>query len=152
MYAQRESIRSRLFNLLLFIFESIGTSELILIGIVALIFLGPRRLPEIARKIGKIMTEFRSTTHEFKTTWEREVNLEEEAKALDLNLIESEEEERERSIGTVARSERVDVLAPPEIKPVENVRIDETEGIVHKLEQNELDFQDNDEEKHADAA
>lgn len=66
----------------LFILESIGTSELILIGIVALIFLGPRRLPEIARKIGKIMADFRSTTNEFKQTWEREVNFEEEAKAL----------------------------------------------------------------------
>ncbi|HMQ03521.1 MAG TPA: Sec-independent protein translocase protein TatB [Pyrinomonadaceae bacterium] len=66
----------------LLIFESIGTSELILIGIVALIFLGPRRLPEIARKMGKIMADLRSTTAEFKETWEREVNFEEEAKAL----------------------------------------------------------------------
>lgn len=66
----------------LFIFESIGTSELILIGIVALIFLGPRRLPEIAKKMGKIMADFRNTTNEFKQTWEREVNFEEEAKAL----------------------------------------------------------------------
>ena len=59
----------------LFILESIGTSELILIGIVALIFLGPRRLPEIARKIGKITAEFRSTANEFKETWRREVDL-----------------------------------------------------------------------------
>ena len=49
----------------LFIFESIGTSELVLIGIVALIFLGPRKMPEMARKIGKMMNEFRSTTNEF---------------------------------------------------------------------------------------
>ena len=65
----------------LFIFESIGTSELILIGIVALIFLGPRKMPEYARKIGKLMADFRSTTNEFKETWEREVNFDEEAKA-----------------------------------------------------------------------
>jgi Tat protein translocase TatB subunit len=68
--------------LFLFIFESIGTSELILIGIIALIFLGPRKLPEIARKMGKIMADFRNTTNEFKQTWEREVNFEEEVKAL----------------------------------------------------------------------
>jgi Tat protein translocase TatB subunit len=68
--------------LFLFIFESIGTSELILIGIIALIFLGPRKLPEIARKLGKVMADFRNTTSEFKETWEREVNFEEEAKAL----------------------------------------------------------------------
>lgn len=66
----------------LFIFESIGTSELMLIGIVALMFLGPRKLPEIARKMGKIMNEFRATTNEFKSTWQREVNFEEEAAAL----------------------------------------------------------------------
>ena len=66
----------------LFILESIGTSELVLIGIVALIFLGPRQMPQIARKIGKIMAEFRSTTQDFKSTWEREVNFEEEERAL----------------------------------------------------------------------
>ena len=66
----------------LFIFESIGTSELLMIGVVALMFLGPRRLPELARKLGKIMAEFRSTTNEFKQTWEREVNFEEEARAM----------------------------------------------------------------------
>jgi sec-independent protein translocase protein TatB len=74
----------------LFIFESIGTSELLLVGIVALIFLGPRKLPEMARKIGKIMAEFRSTTNEFKETWQREVNFEEEAKSLNLNELEAE--------------------------------------------------------------
>ena len=74
----------------LFIFESIGTSELLLIGIIALIFLGPRRMPEIARKIGKIMAEFRTTTQEFKSTWEREVNFEEEAKAFNVDILEDE--------------------------------------------------------------
>jgi Tat protein translocase TatB subunit len=76
--------------LFLFIFESIGTSELILVGIVALIFLGPRKLPELARKFGKITAEFRGTANEFKETWQREVNFEEEAKALDINALEKE--------------------------------------------------------------
>jgi sec-independent protein translocase protein TatB len=49
----------------LFILESIGTSELILIGIIALIFLGPRKLPQIAKTIGKTMADFRNTTNEF---------------------------------------------------------------------------------------
>jgi len=68
--------------LYLFIFESIGTQELILIGIVALMFLGPRKLPEYAKKIGKVMADFRNTTQEFKNTWEKEVNFDEEAAAL----------------------------------------------------------------------
>ena len=60
----------------LFIFESIGTSELLLIGIIALIFLGPRKLPQMAKTIGRTMSDFRRTTNEFKSTWEREVDLE----------------------------------------------------------------------------
>ena len=87
----------------LLIFESIGTSELILIGIVALMFLGPRRMPEIARKLGKMMNEFRSTANDFKETWQREVDFEDEQKALRIDLIEDEVEKptavaRENSI------------------------------------------------------
>ena len=84
----------------LFIFESIGTSELLLVGIVALIFLGPRKLPELAKKAGKIMTEFRGTANEFKQTWEKEVNFEEEAKALSLSDLDEEPVPREDSAET----------------------------------------------------
>ncbi len=97
----------------LFIFESIGTSELILIGIVALIFLGPRRLPEIARKMGKIMADFRTTTNEFKETWEREVNFEEEAKAL-RSAIDDDPVSRETLAGTFPEG-----IEAPEIKQVD---------------------------------
>lgn len=62
----------------LFILESIGTSELILIGLIALIVLGPRKLPQMARTIGKTMAELRRSTNDFKATWEREVNFDEE--------------------------------------------------------------------------
>ena len=60
----------------LFIFESIGTSELLLIGLVALIIFGPRKLPELARMLGKARNEFKKTTDEFKETWTREVDFE----------------------------------------------------------------------------
>lgn len=60
----------------IFILESIGTSELMLIGLVALIVFGPRKIPELARTIGKVMTEFRRSTDDFKKTWEREAGLE----------------------------------------------------------------------------
>lgn len=77
----------------LFIFESLGTSELILIGIVALIFLGPRRLPEIARKVGKVMADLRGTANEFRQTWEKEVDFEEETKALKIDDLLNEADE-----------------------------------------------------------
>ncbi len=74
----------------LLIFESIGTQELVLVGIVALVFLGPRKLPEYAKKIGRLMADFRSTTSDFKETWQREVNFEEEAKALRIDDLDDE--------------------------------------------------------------
>jgi sec-independent protein translocase protein TatA len=61
--------------LYLFIFESIGAQELILIGAIALIVFGPKKLPQMAKTVGKAMKEFRKATDEFKTTWEREANI-----------------------------------------------------------------------------
>jgi len=40
---------------------------------VALIVFGPRKLPDLARTIGKTMADFRKVTGEFKQTWEKEV-------------------------------------------------------------------------------
>jgi Tat protein translocase TatB subunit len=60
----------------LLILESFGTSELLLILVVALIFFGPRKLPQLSRQIGKSLAEFRKASEDFKRTWEREVALE----------------------------------------------------------------------------
>jgi sec-independent protein translocase protein TatB len=108
--------------LFLFIFESIGTSELLLIGVVALMFLGPRRMPEMARKLGKIMSEFRGTANEFKETWQREVDFEEEAKAFDINALEAES-----SVPRVKPAPEEAIAHPeaPAIKPVDPARLEE---------------------------
>jgi Tat protein translocase TatB subunit len=60
----------------LFILDSLGTSELLVILGAALIFFGPRRLPQLSRQLGKSLSEFRRASEDFKRTWEREVNLE----------------------------------------------------------------------------
>ena len=60
----------------LLILDSLGTSELLVILAAALIFFGPRRLPQISRQLGKSLSEFRRASEDFKRTWEREVNLE----------------------------------------------------------------------------
>jgi len=44
----------------------IGMPELILILALALIVLGPKRLPEVARMLGKGLSEFRRATDELK--------------------------------------------------------------------------------------
>lgn len=61
----------------LFILESIGTAELGLIMVIALILLGPRKLPFYARKIGKTINDFKRTSNDFRRTWEKEAGLNE---------------------------------------------------------------------------
>ncbi|MFN2597498.1 MAG: twin-arginine translocase TatA/TatE family subunit [Pyrinomonadaceae bacterium] len=75
--------------------ESVGTTELLLILVVALIIFGPRKLPELSRSLGKGLSEFKRASDEFKRTWEREVNL--------------ESYERERQV--------TDAMLPPDAAP-----------------------------------
>jgi TatA/E family protein of Tat protein translocase len=62
--------------MLLLVFEFLGTTELLVIALVALIIFGPRKLPEIGRKIGRGMAEFKRASEDFKRTWEYEVEVE----------------------------------------------------------------------------
>ena len=108
----------------LFIFESIGTSELILICVVALIFLGPRKLPQIAKTIGKTMSEFRNATNEFKQTWEREVNFEEETNALRTGDIPEAPPAPVARENSILNPEVAETLAAPEIKQIDKERFE----------------------------
>ena len=51
---------------------NIGSGELILIAVVALLVLGPKRLPELARGLGRFLREFRRQTDEVRGVVERE--------------------------------------------------------------------------------
>ncbi|HEX8921601.1 MAG TPA: twin-arginine translocase TatA/TatE family subunit [Pyrinomonadaceae bacterium] len=57
----------------LFIFEGLGTSELFMILIVALVLFGPRKLPQLSRSLGKSLANFKRASEDFKQTWEKEV-------------------------------------------------------------------------------
>ncbi len=54
-------------------FFNIGTAELILIFIIALIVVGPRRLPEIAQSLGKVVNDIRKVSQEFTAEMTREL-------------------------------------------------------------------------------
>jgi Tat protein translocase TatB subunit len=62
--------------LLALILETLGSTELLFILIIALMFFGPRKLPQLSRSLGKSLAEFRRASEDFKRTWEREVALE----------------------------------------------------------------------------
>lgn len=51
---------------------NIGAGELVFILVAALLVLGPKRLPEFARTIGKFVRDFRRQTDEVRTVVERE--------------------------------------------------------------------------------
>lgn len=56
----------------------IGSTELLVILVVALIILGPAKLPEIAKSLGKALGEFRRVSSDVKRTIEMEVEQEEQ--------------------------------------------------------------------------
>jgi sec-independent protein translocase protein TatB len=59
---------------------NLGMSEMIFIFIAALILVGPKKMPEIMRQVGKWMAEFKRASNEFKWQIEAEMrNLELEA-------------------------------------------------------------------------
>ncbi len=109
----------------LFIFESIGTSELFLIGMIALIVFGPRKLPQMGRTIGKTMADFRRTTNEFKATWEKEAEFYQEEKIINpiANTTTGNPIANENAFSKTTNE--TTVIEAPAIKEVEQNKIDE---------------------------
>jgi len=61
----------------------IGVQEMVVIFLVALVLFGPKKLPELAKTIGKAVTEFRRAQSDLKATFEREMqSIERENEAL----------------------------------------------------------------------
>ena len=56
----------------------IGLPEMLIILVVALIFFGPRKLPELGRSLGRSINEFKRASNELKNTLEDEIRVEEQ--------------------------------------------------------------------------
>jgi sec-independent protein translocase protein TatA len=56
-------------------FLGVGPGELVVIVILALIFVGPRRLPEVARQIGKTLAELQQASAGLTRELNRELSL-----------------------------------------------------------------------------
>ena len=63
----------------------IGMPELIIIMVIALIVIGPKKLPDLARALGKGMAEFKKATQEIKES----LGVDEEIKAVKNDLVDS---------------------------------------------------------------
>jgi Tat protein translocase TatB subunit len=63
----------------------IGMPELIVIMVIALIVIGPKKLPDLARSLGKGMAEFRKATQEIKES----LDVDEDIKEVQKDLADS---------------------------------------------------------------
>ncbi len=63
----------------------IGLPELIIIMVIALVIIGPSKLPDLAKALGKGMSEFKKATQEIKES----LNVEEEFKEAKKDLADS---------------------------------------------------------------
>ena len=61
----------------------IGMPELILILVIALIVIGPKKLPDLAKSMGRAMREFKKATNEFKDSLQIDEDLTDVKKAFD---------------------------------------------------------------------
>jgi Sec-independent protein translocase protein TatA len=81
----------------------------------ALVFFGPRKLPQISRSLGKNLADFRKASEDFKRTWDKEVRLEETGDtnsnlqrfALDQNSILDTDNDNQPQTPTVAVPDQI---------------------------------------------
>ena len=88
----------------------IGMPELIVILVIALIVIGPSKLPDLARSLGKGLAEFRRATDDFKRNVEDTAREQEEKEQLAKKEtvkqeageeVKAEEEQKEKEKSTV---------------------------------------------------
>jgi sec-independent protein translocase protein TatB len=56
------------------IMNCMGFSETLILVLLAYLLFGPKKLPEIARQVGKILNEFKRASNEFKAQVESEIS------------------------------------------------------------------------------
>lgn len=56
-----------------------GFGDTAVIALIALLLFGPKKLPVLARQLGKLMAEFRRASNEFRTQMEEELRIAEQA-------------------------------------------------------------------------
>ena len=81
-------------------FGSIGMTELIVIMVVALIVIGPKRLPELARTLGKALGDFKRATSDFQNSFSMEDDY-------DLDVLDEEVKEKDKK-ASAEESDEVD--------------------------------------------
>jgi sec-independent protein translocase protein TatB len=95
----------------------IGFSELLVIGVVALVVIGPERLPRVARTLGHLAGRLQRYVSDVKSDINREMELEELKKMRD--SIQQSASSFESSVTAEASKVESDVKGAVEDKPAE---------------------------------
>lgn len=104
----------------------IGMPELMVILVVALIIIGPKKLPDLAKSLGKALGDFKRATSDLKDSIEMETGLDETRDNLntikdDLEKTVSLDSETPASTPSTARKDAVPKATPPEA-PMDKVK------------------------------
>lgn len=103
----------------------IAFSELIIIAIVALVVIGPERLPSVARTVGHLLGRARRYVNEVKASVENELRFE------DLRQLRSKFEESALSVQAEIRKSMTnlqDELQEPLFENIDEIAAEESQG------------------------
>jgi sec-independent protein translocase protein TatA len=105
----------------------IGMPELIIIMVIALIVIGPQKLPDLAKSLGKGLAEFKKATDDFKTSIDTETRSAEEKEhlaklaaakaAAEAERLKEAEDLKARVEGAEHPAEEVKVAAAAAVEP-----------------------------------
>ncbi len=80
----------------------IGMPELIIILLIALVVIGPKKLPEMARSLGKGLAEFKRASNDFRRNIEEEARVAEEKEHMAKESAAKETVEPEKATDAAA--------------------------------------------------
>lgn len=103
-----------------------GLAELVFIGLLALVLFGPRRLPELARSVGSVLTTLRRGTEELKRSFQDELDAADGGLSRDLKETGRQLESTRTELRTLGREAvaRGRKLVSGETKPRRDQAVD----------------------------
>jgi sec-independent protein translocase protein TatB len=93
-----------------------GFGDYFFIVVLALILFGPKKLPELARQLGKLMGEFRRASNEFKMQMEEEMRASERAES-DRKLAQQQQASAAVAAGTTTEQPAIATAGEVSLQP-----------------------------------
>lgn len=94
----------------------LGGWEIAVLGLAALVFFGPHKLPQLMKQAGKIMREVRKASYEFQNSLERELEDDPYRKA---HRRDKKLKEKAAELGVTPEELKADMAAPPGVPAAE---------------------------------